>query len=150
LLFLYEHALERPLDQIEGVVQARKPKPLPDALVRKYPNADREWGWQWGSPASSQYADRGAGVQHRHHLHESVIQKAVRHSPATHLLEDGYNIRTVRELLRHKDVETTMIYTHVANGGGRRAHSPLDRLWKPMSIEGGGPCGPKPVYWLST
>ena len=115
LLFLYEHALERPLDQIEGVVQARKPKPLPDALVRKYPNADRGWGWQWVFPASSHYVDRGAGVQHRHHLHESVIQKAVRHSPATRLLEDGYNIRTVQALLRHKDVETAMIHTHVAN-----------------------------------
>jgi integron integrase len=134
--------------------------PLPGTLVRKYPNADREWGWQWVFPASSHYLDRGTGIQHRHHLHESVVQKEVqkevrraacraglakrvtthtfRHWFATHLLEDGYDIRTVQELLGHKDVETTMIYTHVLNRGGRGVHSPLDRLRKPMSTEGGG------------
>ncbi len=136
--------------------------PLPDALLRKYPNADREWGWQWVFPASSHYRDRRTGIQHRHHLHESVIQKAVheaahragfakrvtthsfRHSFATHLLEDGYDIRTVQELLGHKDVETTMIYTHVLNRGGRGVHSPLDRLRKPMSFESGADLG-RPV-----
>jgi integrase len=130
--------------------------PLPEALVRKYPNADREWGWQWVFPASSHYVDRGTGIQHRHHLQESVVQREVRraacpaglakrvtthtfrHSFRTHLLEDGYDIRTVEELLGHKDVETTMIYTHVLNRGGRVVHSPLDRLRKPMSTEGGG------------
>ncbi|MBI3695385.1 MAG: integron integrase, partial [Acidobacteria bacterium] len=241
LLFLYERVLERPLDRIEGVVRARKPKrlpvvltrdevaalldrldgvprlvcrllygsglrllealqlrvkdidfgpgeitvrdgkgqkdrvtmlpgvlqeplrdhlrgvrgqheadverglgraPLPDALVRKYPNADQEWGWQWVFPASSHYIDRRTGLQHRYHLHESVIQRAVheavrraglakpaashtfRHSFATHLLEDGYDIRTVQELLGHKDVKTTMVYTHVLNRGGLGVHSP--------------------------
>jgi site-specific recombinase XerD len=129
---------------------------LPDALVRKYPNAEPQWGWQWVFPASSQYIDRGTGIQHRHHLHESVVQKEVRraacraglakrvtthtfrHSFRAHLLEDGYDIRTVEELLGHKDVETTMIYTHVLNRGGRGVHSALDRLRKPMSTEGGG------------
>lgn len=120
--------------------------PLPFALRRKYAAADREWGWQWVFPATSHYRDRDTGIEHRHHLHESVVQKAVRraarsaglakhatthtfrHSFATHLLEDGYDIRTVQELLGHQDVRTTMIYTHVLNRGGLGVHSPLDRL----------------------
>jgi integron integrase len=119
---------------------------LPNALERKYPNAGKEWGWQWVFPASSHYTDRATGEQRRHHLHESVLQKAVkravrqtglaktatphtfRHSFATHLLEDGYDIRTVQELLGHRDVSTTMIYTHVLNRGGRGVNSPADRL----------------------
>lgn len=119
---------------------------LPDALSRKYPNADKEWGWQWAFPATSHYTDEETGVQRRHHLHESVLQKAfklarlkagivkpaachtLRHSFATHLMEDGYDIRTVQELLGHSDVRTTMIYTHVLNRGGRGVLSPADRL----------------------
>lgn len=119
---------------------------LPHALERKYPNAGKEWGWQWVFPASSHYTDRMTGEQRRHHIHESVVQKAMkearlragivkpaschtlRHSFATHLLEDGYDIRTVQELLGHTDVRTTMIYTHVLNRGGRGVRSPADAL----------------------
>ena len=137
---------------------------LPGALERKYPNAGREWGWHWVFPATSMYVHRESGKRRRHHLHESVVQRAVkeavrragiakpatchtfRHSgvyPAfcgtTHLLEDGYlsavpstaqagDIRTVQELLGHKDVSTTMIYTHVLNRGPAAVRSPADRL----------------------
>jgi integron integrase len=119
---------------------------LPHALDRKYPNAGKEWAWQWVFPATSHYTDRITGEKRRHHLHESVVQRAVkqavvragiskpaschtfRHSFATHLLEDGYDIRTVQELLGHRDVSTTMVYTHVLNRGGRGVRSPADEL----------------------
>ncbi|MEQ8847134.1 integron integrase [Botrimarina sp.] len=119
---------------------------LPHALVRKYPNANREWCWQFVFPQERRWRNAKTGEQGRHHIDESLFSRSLktavrqagltkrvtshtfRHSFATHLLADGYDIRTVQELLGHKDVRTTMIYTHVLNRGGRGVRSPADGL----------------------